>query len=168
MKTRYWIVGTLIAIGGLIVGGQLLAGKTDPVIPPSAATGTSIVLEPFRANGLDSTPRLDNQGTVEVQITPINLESPEAELRFEVILDTHSVDLTMDLGPLAALSTDNGLILPHGLWDAPLGGHHVTGTLRFALDPEQITLLQSASQLTLEITDLVVPVRSFVWEKLDD
>ncbi len=53
----------------------------------------------------------DNQGAVVVEITPLNLRNAEQMLDFEVVLNTHSVDLSMDLAALATLQTDNGYMV---------------------------------------------------------
>lgn len=43
----------------------------------------------------------DEQGAVRVSVTPLNLDETDKEnLAFEVAMDTHSVDLSMDLATL--------------------------------------------------------------------
>lgn len=50
---------------------------------------------------------------------------------FDVVLDTHSVDLDgIDLLQLAVLRVDGIEVQPVS-WDAPKGGHHRVGTLAF-------------------------------------
>ena len=50
---------------------------------------------------------------------------------FDVVLDTHSVDLdAIDLQQLAVLRVDGVEIQPVS-WEAPKGGHHREGTLAF-------------------------------------
>jgi hypothetical protein len=85
-------------------------------------------------------------------------------MEFTVVLNTHSIDLSMDLGPLATMTTDTGLSVPAKLWDAPLGGHHTSGRLVFPLGPEALPMLDEASRLTLTIINLDVPSRVFEWE----
>lgn len=171
MKTRYWVVGAFIVIGGLFLAGKLAPGGTEPasaivLVPaPTATVQYPITLEAIREDGFENLTRSDVQGAIELLVTPLNFQAPGTELRFEVSLDTHSVDLSIDLAALAVLKTDTGLILPASLWDAPQGGHHVAGTLSFTLSVEQANLLQSANQITLEVRDLEVPLRSLVWEK---
>ena len=51
---------------------------------------------------------------------------------FDVTMDTHSVDLDgYDLEKLAVLRNDRGKEVRPSGWDAPKGGHHREGTLRF-------------------------------------
>ena len=69
---------------------------------------------------------LDEQGAISVSVRPLNIGRGEATLDFEIALDTHSVDLSMDLATLATLTTDTGLTMEAGDWQAPQGGHHVT------------------------------------------
>lgn len=78
-------------------------------------------------------------------------------------MDTHSVDLSMDLAELATLTTDNGRTVSATLWDAVPGGHHVSGVLTFPAVVEGTTVLEGASQLTLTITNVDAPSRTFVW-----
>ncbi|MGB3717793.1 MAG: hypothetical protein WA996_25510 [Candidatus Promineifilaceae bacterium] len=111
----------------------------------------------------DGEVRLDEQGFVEVAVTPLNLNSLDGTLNFNVGLSTHSVDLGMDLAPLATLETDIGLGVQAALWDAPRGGHHVSGVLSFPADVDSARLLEGASQLTLKIRDVDSPERSFTW-----
>ena len=111
----------------------------------------------------DGEVQLDEQGFVEVAVTPLNLNAPDETLNFNVGLNTHSVDLSMDLAPLAKLETDNGLGVQAILWDAPKGGHHVSGVLSFPSIADGVTLLEGASHLTLTIHDIDAPERSFTW-----
>ena len=107
----------------------------------------------------------DDQGAVTVEITPLNLANAGETLDFQVVLDTHSVDLSMDLAALTALTTDTGKTIQALKWDAPLGGHHVEGTLSFPAAMEGSPLLEGASKITLTIKNLDAPQRVFVWEQ---
>jgi hypothetical protein len=110
-------------------------------------------------------PLLDEQGAIMVEITPLNLNAPGETLDFAVSLNTHSVDLSMDLAPLASLSTDAGLSVQALTWDAPSGGHHLSGTLSFPASLDDASLLSGAGKLTLTLVNLDVPERIFVWKK---
>lgn len=107
--------------------------------------------------------QLDEQGFVEVAITPLNLNSPDESLKFNVDLNTHSVDLNMDLATLAILEANNGLSVQASSWDAPSGGHHISGVLSFPSTADDSTLLEGASHLTLKIRDVDAPERTFTW-----
>jgi hypothetical protein len=105
----------------------------------------------------------DEQGQVEVAVTPMNLNNPGGTLDFQVSLNTHSVDLSMDLTELATLESDNGLSVSATVWDGAKGGHHVGGTLSFPATTENMDLFSSASRLTLTIRDVDAVERIFVW-----
>ena len=111
----------------------------------------------------DDEVQLDEQGYVEVAVTPLNLNATDGTLDFTVGLNTHSVDLSMDLATLATLEVDNGLSVQAILWDAPPGGHHVSGILSFPADVDGAILLDGVTQLTLTIRDIDAPERNFTW-----
>ncbi len=81
-----------------------------------------------------------------------------------VTLDTHSLDLDgFDLKELARLRLDGGAWVRPTLWDAPMGGHHRSGTLTFgSLDPQS---LATARVVELEIRDVGVPSHLLRWER---
>jgi hypothetical protein len=79
-------------------------------------------------------------------------------------MDTHSIDLSMDLAALATLTTDNGQSVQATVWDAPLGGHHVSGTLSFPASVEGKAILDGASRPTLIIKDVDASERVFTWD----
>lgn len=151
-----WAVVPVIVIAGFIGVRSLLASpeKTAPdVIPP--------------ANGQPYFPTetlTDEQGAVVVVVTQLDLNDPNETLDFEIALDTHSVDLSMDLAQNALLTTDTGLTVSATKWDAPSGGHHVSGTLSFPASLGDQAVLEGAEQVTLTIRDVDVPERVFTWE----
>ena len=104
---------------------------------------------------------LDEQGTVSVAVTP--LAGSDEMLEFDVSMNTHSVELSMDLAALATLSNDRGQTVTPTGWDAPQSGHHVAGKLTFPASVNGASLLDGAKQVTLIIRDVGVPERVFVW-----
>jgi len=106
----------------------------------------------------------DSQGAVTVVVKPLELNSSQDTLSFEVTLDTHSIDLSMDLAALATLTTDTGWSVQAARWDAPLGGHHVSGILAFPSSIEGKTILDGVSKLTLIIKDVDASDRVFSWD----
>ncbi len=109
--------------------------------------------------------RIDKQGAVEVEIVPLNPNSPNQTLDFSVVLNTHSVDLNMDLAALATLETDAGFNVQATTWDAPRGGHHVTGILSFPASVDGTPLLEGVSKMIITIIDVDAPERVFVWNR---
>jgi hypothetical protein len=149
-----------------ILLGACSPAPTDPVgvqaTQTPKPTATSLPTEqPAEPDG--SLTRLDEQGAISVRVTPLNLDVSAGQLEFEVLLNTHSVDLGMDLAALASLSTDTGLTIPASLWDAPRGGHHVSGILIFPAAADGSSILQGARTLTLTIADLDAVARTFEW-----
>ena len=112
----------------------------------------------------DSAMRIDQQGAIIIEITPLNLDSPTDTLEFDVVLTTHSIDLSMDLATLSTLTTDTGVSVDATLWDAPLGGHHVAGKLIFPAMKDGKSILEGATKLTLTIVNVDAPSRVFEWE----
>jgi hypothetical protein len=108
--------------------------------------------------------RLDEQGAVIFEVTPLNLGAPADTLEFDVAMNTHSVDLSMDLGTLSTLSTDTGITIQASKWDAVPGGHHVRGTLIFPSTLDGKSILEGGTKLTLTIVDVDAPTRVFEWE----
>lgn len=135
---------------------------------PTRSSPSSPAFEPSKTETLVSAAgelaRVDNQGAVEVSVTPVNLNNPEETLIFEVVLNTHSVDLSMDLATVATLNTDTGKSVRAAVWEAPRGGHHVEGKLSFPASVDGEPLLEGAKTLTLTIIDLDVPERILAWD----
>ena len=127
----------------------------DPAVLPT--------LFPNTANASDMT-RMDEQGAVIFEVTPLNLGTPADTLEFDVSMNTHSVDLSMDLAQLATLSTDAGLTVQASKWDAAPGGHHVSGKLLFPSMQDTKSILEGASKLTLTIINVDATSRIFEWE----
>ncbi len=108
--------------------------------------------------------RNDQQGAVVVSVTPVNLADSVEQLEFDVAMETHSVDLSMDLAMLSSLTTNTGLTVQATLWDAPRGGHHVSGKLIFPALSDGRPILEGANRLTLTILDVDAPSRIFEWQ----
>jgi hypothetical protein len=108
--------------------------------------------------------RIDEQGAVAVEVTLLNLGTSAETLDFYVTMNTHFVDLNMDLATLSTLITDTGLSVQATLWDAPRGGHHVEGRLIFPATKNGKSILEGATKLTLTILNVDAPSRAFEWE----
>ena len=128
---------------------------SDPA-PAPVSSGNS-------AAQFDSAMRSDEQGAIIFEITPINLNTPAETIEFDIVLTTHSIDLSMDLATQATLTTDTGLTVQATLWDAPRGGHHVVGTLIFPATVDGKFILDGATKLTLTIVNVDAPSRVFEW-----
>jgi hypothetical protein len=140
--------------------------SSDDLVLPGTATRTAVpsATAPVLVEPAEEQTRADDQGAVVFEVTPINLDSPGETLDFEVVMETHSVDLSWDLATLSVLRTDSGQEVQATAW--PIGsGHHYSGTLSFlASAGDGKPILDGASVLTLTIRDTDVQERVFVWD----
>ena len=130
-----------------------------PTQPPSDPASTNSASPEF-----DSATRMDDQGAIIFEVTPLNLDQTVESLEFNIVLTTHSIDLSMDLATTATLTTDTGVSVNSTLWDAPRGGHHVEGKLIFPAAQDGKSILDGATKITLTITNVDAPTRIFEWE----
>lgn len=140
---------------------------TEPQTAPTVQEQSNVqsgAASPEPAAPVDDLARSDAQGAVTVSVTPLNLTNPSEQLKFDISLETHSVDLSMDLAALSTLTTDTGLTVQATTWDAPRGGHHVQGTLIFPATQDGKSILEGASKVTLSITNVDAPTRVFEWQ----
>lgn len=123
-------------------------------VQPEKAQTTSVI---------EQETRLDEQGAVSVAITPLEVDQDAATLSFEVVMDTHSVDLSMDLAQVATLTTDKGAVVAATTWSGEAGGHHVSGVLSFPTDNGGAPLLEGATTITLTLENVDAAERTFTW-----
>jgi hypothetical protein len=116
--------------------GATTPAKSVPALSPAPSTASPQPTQPITASpvaptsaaqtnggsaaGADLT-RVDEQGAVTVQITPLNFDNLGETVNFDVRMNTHSVDLGMNLADLATLTTDNGKKVTAQKWEAPGG-----------------------------------------------
>jgi len=141
-----------LAGAGLLLALALEESKDTPAV---AGVGSDGVFPSGRIT--------DNQGAVSVEVEPLNLNGAGDTLDFEIGMNTHSVELDMDLAENATLSTDTGLTIAPAKWNAPSGGHHVAGTLSFELSLNGAAVLERVTELTLTLRNIDAPERVFVW-----
>lgn len=159
VSRHWWGIG--LGLIGLVVlagcSGTQTPAATQPIADVRTAQPGANTAQPA------SQTREDSQGAVTVKVTPLNLNNASATLDFAVVLDTHTVDLSMDLTQLAALRADTGVMVNASVW--PVGsGHHYEATLSFpAKTAEGISVLAGATTLTLIIKDVDAPERTFEW-----
>ena len=127
----------------------------DPALIPTLFPNTS---------GTSDLARMDEQGAVIVEVTPLNLGTPADTLEFDVSMNTHSVDLSMDLAQLATLTTDTGVTVQASKWDATPGGHHVSGKLVFPAMQDGKSILEGTAKLTLTVVNVDASSRVFEWQ----
>lgn len=103
--------------------------------------------------------RLSRENRVRVDVVPVQL-IPGQAVKFEVRMNTHSVDLSQDMVAVSFLKDDNGQeYRPVGWNGSPPGSHHRSGVLEFP------TLKGNPNTVTLIIKDIAeVPSRIFHWK----
>ena len=102
--------------------------------------------------------KTEEQADVTVVVTPIDLSLNSKEWRFDVGMNTHSVELDQDMTKIAILVDDQGKEYKPISWEGPVGGHHREGMLIF----NQIT--PNPKSVELKISNIGDVVRSFVWQ----
>lgn len=127
----------------------------DPAIPATLFPNMS---------GNSEMTHTDQQGAIIMDVTPLTPGTPADALEFKIVMNTHSIDLSMDLAALSTLATDTGISVKSTLWDAPRGGHHVEGQLIFPAAQDGKSILDGATRLTLTIVNVDAPTRTFEWE----
>lgn len=100
------------------------------------------------------------EGRVKVSVRPKGIAPSILPWEFQVILDTHSYELSEDIAQVAGLLTDRGDRYTPRAWKGDLpGGHHREGVLQFdpiAPYPKSITLI------VREVGG--IPERAFTWD----
>jgi hypothetical protein len=157
MSRKVLWVAVPVLVVAVFVGARSLLASSEKTAPDA--------IQPAAGQSYFTTETLtDEQGAVVVTVTQINLNGPGETLDFEVALNTHSVDLSMDLAQNAFLTTDTGLTVSAIRWDAPSGGHHVSGTLSFPTGLGDQVVLEGVEQVTLTIRNVAAPERVFTWK----
>ncbi len=146
----------LAACSPALAGGGGGAAQGVPPAPAAQANSPSAPAQDLA--------RTDSQGAVTVEVTPLDLNNAGQTLDFEVAMNTHSVNLGMDLASLATLTTDTGRTVRATAWGAPKGGHHVSGQLSFPASVDGAPLLKGAKKLTLTLQNVDAPERTFIWD----
>lgn len=146
----------LLTIILIIVTGLIVACNTAAAQPETAQAQSD-------ASSLFTAQSNDEQ-SVTIEVTPLNLPDGGSSLDFEVAFNTHSVDLGFDPAAISVLRDDQGREYPAIAWEgtAP-GGHHRSGVLRFKV-PDSAT-----DFVEVVIHDVAgVPERVFRWNLIQD
>lgn len=102
--------------------------------------------------------KTDDQADVSVAITPIDLSAQSAQWKFDITLNTHSIELDQDLVKSSLLFDDQGRQYDAISWEGSRGGHHVKGILTF------VSLVSPTASVELKIQGIAGVARSFVWQ----
>src|SRR3989338_3801109 len=142
-------VSTLILalIGGFFI---FYNPKTSPVPDQNNSSIDDI------AQNLES--KTDEQASITVTITPVDISPESKEWKFDVGMSTHSVELDQDMIKVTVLVDDSGKEYKPLVWEGPTGGHHREGVLIF----NKVTPTQKS--ITLKISSIGDVNRSFNWQ----
>lgn len=101
----------------------------------------------------------NRENSVNVKVRPVKL-APGEPAKFEVRMNTHSVDLGQDMVAVTICRDDQGReYLPVSWQGSPPGGHHRQGILEFP------ALEGNPNGVTLIIKNIAnVPERTFEWK----
>lgn len=138
------VILAAIAAFTILAVWTIATGKGTPATTPAAA-------------GLAT--KEQSGGNVTVIVTPGALAAGKPAV-FQLVFDTHSVDLDFDVAAAAELRDEKGAAYGTPLWNGdPPGGHHRKGVLTFP------TPLQQTATLSLILNDIAgVTERTFVWK----
>ncbi|MEK9182493.1 MAG: hypothetical protein AAB809_00250 [Patescibacteria group bacterium] len=102
--------------------------------------------------------KTDEQTSITVVITPLDLLPESAEWKFDIVMNTHSVELDQDMTKSAVLIDDQGKEYKPLRWEGgEAGGYHREGVLIFS----QITPIPKS--IELKISGIGNVERSFIW-----
>ena len=110
-----------------------------------------------------ATPQTSNEGGVVIRVTPARLAPGAVTWDFEVVFETHTVQLTGDPAQFTVLFDPQGQVHAPLRWDGdPPGGHHRKGILKFR------PIRPAPATVTLKIRGIGgVPERAFTWPVAD-
>ncbi|KKS99288.1 MAG: hypothetical protein UW07_C0016G0015 [Candidatus Nomurabacteria bacterium GW2011_GWF2_43_8] len=100
--------------------------------------------------------KINEQGGVTATITPIDILSPSSEWKFDIEMNTHSVELKDPM--LSTVLIDNeGKEYKPTSWNGPVEGHHMNGVLTFN------QIVPTPKFITLKVKNAGDIIRSFTW-----
>ena len=104
--------------------------------------------------------KTEEQAGVTIVVTSLDLAPKSSEWKFDVGINTHSVELDQDMTKIVVLTDDQGTEYRPVAWDgAAPGGHHREGILTF----KAISPMPQSIELTIK--DIGgIPERSLKWD----
>lgn len=125
---------------------------------PALTTLAAVLLIAAASQALAYDRQSNSENGVRVDVVPVQLENG-LNVRFEMRLNSHSIELDQNLKDACVLKDDLGNTYPAVGWNgSPPGGHHRDGMLLF---PE---LSQDCGSVTLVVKGVAdVTERSFTW-----
>ncbi len=107
----------------------------------------------------NSSTQENDGGNVKIIVMPKTLAVGEKP-SFDIVFETHSVDLDFDVVQISSLVDEKGQVFNKSIWEgSEPGGHHREGNLTFN------TILSKTKFAKLIIRDVSdIPERTFRWE----
>ena len=121
-------------------------------------SGVAWIIAASNAAELGYAPQISNERGIKVTATPQKILGEAKTWDFQLVLETHTQDLSDDLAKSAVLIADGRQYMPLGWEGAPPGGHHRKGVLRF----KAIAPPPAAVELRIRLAGDASP-RSFKW-----
>jgi hypothetical protein len=148
MKWNKYIIGIFV-LALVLTGFWMFGPKTQSDAPavtaPAAELSAALELQ-----------ESDDDGAT-ISVLPEIVSAKNSEWVFEIVMDTHSIELDNDLLASVTLTAGGAEYLPLRWEGDPPGGHHRSGKLTFkAVDPYP-------QDLTMTISGIGAP-RTFTWQ----
>lgn len=122
MEKYLIIIGIVGIIAIIFFGSRFFADKNSGDLYKGDSDADTALID----NGLGI--QTNNEGAVTIAVTLID----QIDWSFEVVMDTHSVELGEDLAQISILMDENGNEYKPIKWEGdPPGGHHRKGLLVF-------------------------------------
>lgn len=161
----------LLTVLGLLFGGlfYLIATVNDKNAQSVTPTIADQVKEKNVAAGVkpkeDNLSRTDSQGSVSVKASVIPEKSNDRQLVFELVLNTHSIDLSeYDIAKASRIFFDGSEKKTEFTWKpSSKDSHHMSGILIW--NGQMTVDLKEVNLRLVEIDS--IPVRSFSWKSED-
>ena len=145
------IIITILSIAAF-VAGFIIFYQSRPTLQAPASNENQ-----QSSNSQKWETKTDDQASVNVVVTPLDLSQQSSEWKFDVGMNTHSVELDQDMTKSTVLVDDQGKEYVPIKWDGPVGGHHREGTLSFT------PITPYPQHLTMKIKGVGGVDRSFSW-----
>lgn len=146
---------SLIILGAAIGFLVFVIGKNNQKSAADIQTSNQPVQQVQTTNN-GYTKQENQEADVAVEVTPLKLSSKESP-EFDIVLDTHSVNLDKSLKDISVLEDDKGNMYSPISWSGGIGGHHIEGNLVFP------SLSKDAKSVKLTIKQIGGVDRIFNW-----
>jgi hypothetical protein len=147
---------TILTLALAFLGGFLFfyrGGPTKELIPVAQQTSEQ---PPTKQTWETKT---EEQESVTVVVTPLDLSPNSKEWKFDVLMDTHSIELDQDMAQVSVLVDGEGEEYKPIRWEgAEAGGHHREGVLIFN------EIKPTPKFVELKISGIGDVVRNFTWQ----